>query len=581
MEKLNERITYYELMIREWIGDAIVSWALLEQRYLWLWGILAGIFLTSAIATKNIWLKFVFIFSLIATLIAQPGLFLLLEPLSSEFLSQTYTVPISSIYAFVIGCSVSSVFWFFILREMTSRLDKVKLRITKKSSLLRTMRTDIREVSRLIPQAAKRYSPERFFKKSGKTFLGLDIQGKPIYCTPEFWRSSHVDLIGTTGGGKGVAAGVLLTQAINQGEAVIAIDPKDDEYLPHVLGQAARHKGVPFIYIYLLGDSPQWNPFLDKNAFEIEELFSGAFGQTSQGGIDDVHRGRDRACARRFAQTYIDNPSTVSEVSNRLLASYTDEMNEANKFRDDLSEVASLPSINILNGLNIKGALHEGAVIYVRGSMRNPRALKMQKMFVISVIQHCEKRDRESARHVCLFLDEFKYLISKPSLEALGAIRDKRAHVILAHQSLGDLRDCPKDISPDSVVSSINENCRLKFAYKVNDPDTAEWLAKMSGQILVDDEVRTIKTGTTLAEYRDSERSLRQTERSLIDTNMLLSLPKGCAALYGNGLAQFTSMSPIKVQKRAEFLVPTKFTDDMSPEQTDTRTGMEALVDVD
>lgn len=581
MDKLNSQFFELEQMLRDWIGDAIFSWATIEQERWWLWGILAGLFLTSAITARCILLKVFFLLLFVTALIAQPGLFFLLEPLSRKFLSQIYIVPISSIYAFVIGCVISSAGWFFILRELTSRLDRLKLRFTKKSSLLRAMRTDIREISRQIPQAAKSYIPERYFKKSEKIFLGLNAQRRPIYCPSELWRSSHCDLIGTTGGGKGVAAGVLLTQAVIQGEAVIVIDPKDDEWLPHLLAQAAQRNGVPFFYIDLTGNTPQWNPFQNKTAFEIEELFSGAFGQTASGGIDDFHRGRDRVCARRFAEIYLENPTKISRVYSQLLVKFPNEMKEANKFRDDLSEITSLPSINTSNGLNIKNAIHSGSVIYVRGSMRNPRALKLQKMFVISVIQHCEKRDRETARHVCLFLDEFKYLISKPSLEALGAIRDKRAHVILAHQSLGDLRDCPKDLSPESVVSSINENCRLKFAYKVNDPDTADWLSRMSGQILVDDEVRTIKTSATLAEYRDSERSLRQTERSLIDMNMLLSLPKGCAALYGNGLAQFTFMSPIKVEKRPENLIPTRFADSSDEDESINKIGVGALVDVD
>lgn len=581
MDNLNAKLFELEQMIHDWIGDVILEWAIYEHQYWWLPGILAGLFLISAIAARCIVLKVFFALLFVGCFIVQPGLFFLLEPLSEEFLSQTYIVPTSSIYAFVIGCTISSISWFFILRELTSRFDRLKLRFTKTSSLLRTMRTDIREISRQIPNAAKPFAPERYLKKKGKIFLGLDAQRKPIYCSTDFWRSSHCDLIGTSGCGKTVGAGVLLTQAIQQGEAVIVIDPKDDEFLPHVLGQAASQKKVPFFYIDLLGDFAQWNPFQDKNAFEIEELFAGSFGQSSSGGIDDFHRGRDRVCARRFAEVYLENPSKISSVYNQLLSKFPDEMKEANKFRDDLSEIASLSSINTANGLNIKNAIHSAAVIYVRGSMRNPRALKLQKMFVISVIQHCEKRDRETARHVCLFLDEFKYLISKPSLEALGAIRDKRAHLILAHQSLGDLRDCPKDISPESVVSSINENCRMKFAYKVNDPDTAEWLSRMSGQILVDDEVRTIKTGNTLAEYRDSERSLRQTERCLIDTNMLLSLPKGCAAVYGNGLAQFCFISPIKVQKRPEFLVPTQFADSTDLAGANTQIGVEALVDVD
>lgn len=46
----------------------------------------------------------------------------------------------------------------------------------------------------------------------------------------------------------------------------------------------------------------------------------------------------------------------------------------------------------------------------------------------------------------------------------------------------------------------------------------------MSGQILVDDETRRVKTNLGLTEVKDGERSLRQAERSLVDTNTAASL---------------------------------------------------------
>lgn len=229
------------------------------------------------------------------------------------------------------------------------------------------------------------------------------------------------------------------------------------------------------------------------------------------------------------------------------------------KFKFDLEELSMIPATRIDHGIDLKELINSGAVIYVRGSMRNPSIFKLQRIFVLSVMQIIEARDRESARQVCLFLDEVKYQLTSPTLEAIAGIRDKRAHVVIAHQSLGDLRDCPADLDPESVVSSINENCSIKVAYGVKDPDTADWLARMSGQILVDDEVRQVNTNVGLSETRENGRSLRQAERALIDTNMLHALPDRCAVLYGDGLAKFFFTSPIKVTKTAEAVTPTQF----------------------
>ena len=244
-----------------------------------------------------------------------------------------------------------------------------------------------------------------------------------------------------------------------------------------------------------------------------------------------------------------------------------------------------IPATNITQGINLAELIQAGAVIYVRGSMRSPSILKLQRIFVLSVMQHIEARDRESARHVCLFMDEFKYLISRPALEALGAIRDKRAHVIIAHQSLGDLRDGPADLDPEAVVASVNENCAIKISYAVKDPDTADWLARMSGQILVDDEIRQVKTNVGLAETRENGRSLRQAERPLIDTNMLQALPERCAVLYGAGLAQFFFSAPITVTKTTAAVTPLRFesvgADGSVASQSQAPTLGRALLDVD
>ena len=416
-----------------------------------------------------------------------------------------------------------------------------------------------------LPTEKKQYDPSRYIKSTNKIFFGVDKFNRPKFIKQDFWHSSHIDLIGTTGSGKGIAAGLILTQAVNQGESVIAIDPKNDEFLPHVLGQAAAKAKVPFYYIDLQGEQHQWNPLANKSSLEIEELFAAGFGLSEQGTDADFYRLNDRKYARLFARHIVGRNISIPQAFADFMKTNGDLLKDAPKFYEDLEEIASLSVTHINEGLNLSQAIKEGAVIYVRGSMRNPRILKLQKMFVLSVMQACENRERESARHVCFFLDEFKYLISKPALEALGAIRDKRAHVMLAHQSLGDLRDCPQDIDPDSVVSSINENCAIKLTYKVNDPDTADWLARMSGKILVDDEMRSIKTTKALTEIKNPDRMLRQTERCLIDTNMLQSLPSRCAVLYGNGLADFVFTSPIKVTKDSQYVTPMEFSEEINP----------------
>lgn len=432
----------------------------------------------------------------------------------------------------------------FAARETTSLLERWRGRWMQRSPLAREARTDIRTVGDLLPKARDAYDPLPHCGSLEQIFLGLDSDGDVVHVDQALWRNSHVDIVGMTGSGKGILAGVLLTQAVRQGEAVVVVDPKDDEYAPRVMARAAREAGVPFYRLDLMAETAQWNPLRGKTADEIEELLVASLGLGERGTEADFYRLNDRRAAREFAQLYDD------ELLPILLETFRGEpaARKATKFIDDMEEIVATPSARAEEGLDIAGAIAEGAVIYVRGSVRHARILKLQKMFVLSVIQHCERRAREEARQVCLFLDEFRYLVSAPVLEALASIRDKRAHLVLAHQTVNDLRNVPGDLDPEQVVSSVTENCGLKFSYRVNDPDTALWLARMSGNILVDDEVRSLETNTVLAERERDIRSLRQSERYLVDTNMLQSLPPCCAVNYGNGLARFVFTSPVPVE---------------------------------
>lgn len=532
---------------------------LVEHQWWWLIGLLGGMSFIVGWALKKSILGIILDILFIMTLFIQPVLYFVIDDISQYLWGESYTIRTTSLYAYGAGFVVAGVVGFMAIRNLVGSLDGLKDVLVKKSSLERIHRTDIRNMKGEVPDIKKTYNPEKYFKPKNKVFIGLNKSNVPQYIAQQVWRSSHIDFIGTTGSGKGIVAGMVLTQAIMQGETVVVLDPKNDEFLPHVLAQAAEKGNVPFYYIDLQGDVEQWNPFAGKTSLEIEELFSAGFGLSEKGTDADFYRLNDRKAARMFANKSIAYNLPLPRAFAEYVSQNGEVLKESPKFVEDLEEIASLPVTHIQQGLNLENAINKGAVIYVRGSMRNPRILKLQKMFVLSVMQACEKRNREHAKHVCLFLDEFKYLISRPAMEALGAIRDKRAHVILAHQSLGDLKDCPKDIDPASVVASINENCSIKLTYKVNDPDTADWLARMSGKILVDDEMRSIKTTKALTEVKNPDRMLRQTERCLIDSNMLQALPARCAVLYGNGLADFVFTSPIKVIKKDDHITPSRF----------------------
>lgn len=542
--------------------------------YLW-WGLIGGTLLMLAWLLREHKISAAILpFGLLA--ISTPVFLLLFLPkLSWELWHVEIALPKAHLYWLIAGLILPALLVFVVSRYGGEYWSNLLSKVTRSYAKERMRRTDIRHMAGELPQAQKQnYHTRQFFSK-GTVFLGLDPNGKHVRIPQSQWLKSHIQIMGTTGAGKGVAAGMLLSQAVWEGETAIIIDPKNDEYLPHVMLQAATDRHAEYVYVDLSANSPQWNPFMGKTAQECEELLTAGFGMAEKGTDADFYRVEDRRVARRFAEFATANLGSLPDQFSAFFRQQPELINDCKKLYADLEELAITPAAQAITGLDIAKLIQRGSVIYVRGSTRNPRILKLQRIFLLSCMQWLENRDRENARHAVIFLDEFKYVLSRPALEALATIRDKRAHVMLAHQSLGDLKDCSGDLNPDAVIGGVIENCAIRISYRVQDPETAKWLSEASGKILIDDESRVVERNAGLTEIAKGQRVLRQAERPLIDTNQLFMLPERCAVLFGVGPARFIFTSPVVVQKNAN---ATAVSSEKQPSKPKLSEG---LIDVD
>jgi hypothetical protein len=458
----------------------------------------------------------------------------------------------------VLGGFAGSLFGYFLLRRYCSpALNEIKHKITRRTNLERNKRTDIRTISDVLPKKLRDYDAAKHINLKKGVFIGLGEDGKPSYIPLEKWQKSHAQIIGTTGAGKGVVSTLLLAQSVEAGEAVFVADPKNDEWAPHVLRSVCEKHNKPFYLVDLNADEYQLDFLCNMTASELEELLIAGFSLAEKGEAADFYRIEDRRAARVVSHLVKEGETIRSLFSHETTQALA---NKAAGFFGKLEELALMNSINAVGGLDLSEVVNSGGCVYLIGSMRNSRVIMMQRMLMVRLIQLAERRDRVTTipRPVALFLDEFKYHISKPALEGLGAARDKGVHILMAHQSLADLHDCPADISGDAVQGAVVENSNIKIVYKLKDPQTAEWMARMSGSILVDDEVRRARQTSGFAEILDDERTIRQAERYFIDENMLLSLPPSCAFVYGGKLPTSSYIKPIKVEKRPieKYLAP-------------------------
>ncbi|MFA0011985.1 type IV secretion system DNA-binding domain-containing protein [Vibrio lentus] len=465
-----------------------------------------------------------------------------MSPQSLSFKSWHWAVYVT----FVVGL----VTHIILRRQLTPILNQIKLHLTKKSKAVREERTDVRRVKDLLPSTVK-YDPEDYINLKKGVFVGLDVNKKAQYLPLEDIQKQHMDILGTTGAGKGVASSLILYQLIQAGEGVFVLDPKNDEWAPHLLRKACEDAGKPFHLINLNEPQAQLDLLANATPEQIEELLVAGFGFAEKGDVADFYRIDDRKAARKSPQkaTEEERKTFKGLFESKHVQGLKDTVKAFFGKMEELSEVAS---INAPEGLNMQSIFDEGGCCYVIGSLRNAKIIMAQKMILIRLFQLAEMRDRVQGapKPIAIFLDELKYHISKAAMEGLGAARDKGIHMLLAHQSVADLRDCPADLNGDAVVGAVVENTKLKLVYRIQDPETAEWVAKMSGTILVDDETRSIETDAALAEVVETRRTVKLAERHFVDTNMLLNLPPFVSYIFTTTDTPKPSLiSPIKVDK--------------------------------
>ena len=434
-------------------------------------------------------------------------------------------------------------------RLLIPNFEKLLKMGTQKAGTQRDLKTDIRDVQNSFESVLK-YDPQFFFHPE-KWFFGLDTKGKPIYFSMK--KLLHTQVTGASGFGKSVLLGLLAFQAILKREATIIFDPKQggDEWLPEVCHIAAQVVNTLYRFIDIRVRIPQLNLLEGMTADQIINLLIVGLMLEDRGDAADYYRAKSRKMARFVGKNY-QNDMTIKEISDTYDEYF--RKNKADGFADALQELADVESVNARAGISLKDAMDQGYVIYVAGDWEDPKHITIQRMLLARIVQIASERDNtvNTPKQVCVILDELSFQISKIFGDALKVIRDKGLHFILAHQSVKDLTNVPDNMDAEAFAGSVMANCPLKFTYRAVDNETAQYFSDFSGTILVDDESRNIEQTLSLTDRILPEKQIRQTERNLIDLNMMLSLPRGTGVLFGNGVAQISKICPVKVQKTVE-----------------------------
>lgn len=454
---------------------------------------------------------------------------------------------------YIIGFSIGVVGGIWFLRNLLVKFETaMSTRWTKRNSMERNKKTDVRDIAKSLPEPGLAFVPTKHFDIDKGVFIGRDSTGGDIFLPYSDFAIQHTLLTGRTRAGKGVAAQTIIPQLVERGEFVVILDPKIDSFMPYIFSQECKRMGKPYRFLDLRQSAPaQINIFKNCDEETLENMFIGGFSISEKGSDSDFYKLADRKAARQAAKYLANSDKTCSDAIEEFGKFWADE---AAAFESYMREMSELESVNCRGADDIEKLARSGGVLYVVGDMINPRILRMQKMILLRLLFLAKQTFEDETRPtICVFADEFKTHISRPFMISLGASAGWRLHTILAFQSLQDLADCPADLDKDAVRGSVMENCAVQISYAVKDPDTAEWLARSTGTIQVDDEARQVTKNLALAEHMADERTIRQSERYFIDENMFQNLPKGIAVLAMPGhLARFaqTSMIPLEFKDR-------------------------------
>ncbi|TKF96438.1 DUF87 domain-containing protein, partial [Vibrio sp. F13] len=254
------------------------------------------------------------------------------------------------------------------------------------------------------------YDPEQYIDLNKGVFVGLDVERKPQYIPLADMQKQHMDILGTTGAGKGVASGLILYQLIQADEGVFVLDPKNDEWAPHLLKYACEKAGKPFHLIDLNQATPQLDLLANATPEQIEELLVAGFSFAEKGDIADFYRIDDRKAARKAPK--LANEEERKTFTGLFNSAHVEGLKDTVKaFYGKMEELSEVDSINAPNGLNMQSIFDEGGCCYIIGSLRNAKIIMAQKMILIRLFQLAEMRDRVNStpKPIAIFLDELKY----------------------------------------------------------------------------------------------------------------------------------------------------------------------------
>ncbi len=338
-------------------------------------------------------------------------------------------------------------------------------------------------------------------KSSDGVFMGIESDlNIPVYL-PDSVRCRHVHILGATGSGKTESVILnFLGQDVDRGLGSIVLDAKGGiSFLQFLKNHIPQER----LQVFDLGseESFPYNPIAAGKPLEAaQRLFS------SLTWSEEYYKSKALSALQRLFQTHFeinDRNPTLADLASYLAHpdSYAAFVNAADyppnlamKEYQDLSglcdQVRSLTighlgkilSPTSDDQMDIEAA-GDGKVVYFRlQSLMSPQLVSTVGKLIINHINylagtaHRGIGPAKCSKLVPTYFDEFATFACPEFADLISKARSAGIALHFSHQSIGDI----EDVSP-GFLGRITDNSATKIVLRINDPDSAEYLARSFG----------------------------------------------------------------------------------------------------
>lgn len=393
------------------------------------------------------------------------------------------------------------------------------------------------------------FDPEPLFVTDMMT-LGKNAAGEALRIPLRAFKSTHIQIIGATGRGKGVLLQTIYSQVVRMGFGAWYFDPKGDEFIPVILAYEAARTGVPFYVLDLVNKKGAYAPFCGGTVEERTERMNTAFMLERGGAESDYYKNTERVLLRRTVQSVGSQQADLRTLEATFADHKLRHFGRGNKNLENpmtvetmLQEWQSLPTVAVppRSGLDVGKAIKERAVVYVRCALRGLTADVASVLLIELTDELIKSPPSARGEHIVLGLDEAATLMSQQVVTSLTAVRSTGTTMMLAYQASGQVRNMrDQRVDKDAAEGTVNINCETRLVYGTTIEETAEKISLSSGN----KRVLTVmgegaEVGAWGGERWSGKRSFREEDAALITTDTIKALPERVAVLLRpNALAE-------------------------------------------